>query len=89
MSVAEISAVIGGGALLITIGVLLVKASVRFGRLENKVDGMADAVNARFGQLETKVDELMAEVRQTNRTMAALANHRHDVDGNTVFTVPG
>jgi outer membrane murein-binding lipoprotein Lpp len=89
MSVAEISAVIGGGALLLTIGVLLVKASVRFGRLETKVDSMADAVNARFGQLETKVDELMAEVRQTNRTMAALANHRHDVDGNTVFTVPG
>jgi outer membrane murein-binding lipoprotein Lpp len=78
MSVAEISAVIGGGALLLTIGVLLVKASVRFGRLETKVDRLTAAVN-----------ELMAEVRQTNRTMAALANHRHDVDGNTVFTVPG
>ena len=78
MSVAEISAVIGGGALLLTIGVLLVKASVRFGRLENKVDGLTE-----------KVNELMAEVRQANRTMAALANHRHDVDGNTVFTVPG
>ena len=78
MSVAEISAVIGGGALLLTIGVLLVKASVRFGRLENKVDGLTE-----------KVNELMAEVRHANRTMAALANHRHDVDGNTVFTVPG
>ena len=78
MSIAEISAVIGGGALLLTIGVLLVKASVRFGRLENKVDGLTE-----------KVNELMAEVRQANRTMAALANHRHDVDGNTVFTVPG
>ena len=78
MSIAEISAVIGGGALLLTIGVLLVKASVRFGRLENKVDGMAE-----------KVNELMAEVRHANRTMTALANHRHDVDGNTVFTVPG
>ncbi len=77
MSIAEISAVIGG-ALLLTIGVLLVKASVRFGRLENKVDGLTE-----------KVNELMAEVRHANRTMAALANHRHDVDGNTVFTVPG
>ena len=67
-----------GGALLLTIGVLLVKASVRFGRLENKVDGLTE-----------KVNELMAEVRHANRTMAALANHRHDVDGNTVFTVPG
>jgi hypothetical protein len=57
MSIAEISAVIGG-ALLLTIGVLLVKASVRFGRLENKVDGLTE-----------KVNELMAEVRQTNRTM--------------------
>ena len=77
MSIAEISAVIGG-ALLLTIGVLLVKASVRFGRLENKVDGLTE-----------KVNELMAEVRHANRTIAALANHRHDVDGNTVFTVPG
>jgi hypothetical protein len=31
----------------------------------------------------------MAEVRQTNRTMTALANHRHDVDGNTVFLGAG
>ena len=84
MSIAEISAVIGGGALLLTIGVLLVKASVRFGRLENKVDGLTEKVNG----LTEKVNELMAEVRHANRTMAALANHRHDVDGNTVFTVP-
>ena len=78
MSVAEISAVIGGGALLITVGVLLVRASVRFGRLENKVDGLTEAVN-----------KMVAEVRQTNMTVIALANHRHDLDGNTVFTVPG
>ena len=78
MSVAEISAVIGSGALLVAVAVLLVKASVRFGRLENKVDGLADAVN-----------KMAAEVRQTNTIVIALANHRHDVDGNTVFTVPG
>ena len=78
MSVAEISAVLGGGALLVAVAVLLVKASVRFGRLENKVDGLADAVN-----------KMAAEVRQTNTIVIALANHRHDVDGNTVFTVPG
>ena len=64
MSVAEISAVIGGGALLVA--VLLVKASVRFGRLETKVDGLTEAVN-----------KMAAEVRQTNTTMIALANHRH------------
>ena len=78
MSVAEISAVIGGGVLLVAVAVLLVKASVRFGRLETKVDGLTEAVN-----------KMVAEVRQTNTTMIALANHRHDVDGNTVFTVPG
>ena len=55
MSLAEISAVLGGGALLVAVAVLLVKASVRFGRLENKVDGLADAVN-----------KMAAEVRQTN-----------------------
>ena len=78
MSLAEISAVLGGGALLVAVAVLLVKASVRFGRLENKVDGLADAVN-----------KMAAEVRQTNTIVIALANHSHDVDGNTVFTVPG
>ena len=78
MSITEISAVIGGGALLVAVAVLLVKASVRFGRLENKVDGLAEAVN-----------KMAAEVRQTNTIVIALANHRHDVDGNTVFTVPG
>ena len=38
--------------------------------------------------LNTKVDDLVVEVRQINRMMVALANHRHDIDGNVVFNLP-
>ena len=42
----------------------------------------------RIDRVETKVDNLIAEVQQLNRMMAALANHRHDLDGNVVFNLP-
>ena len=49
-----------------------------------------------LGKLFQRVDALTAEVRQiagemkrTNDTVIALANHRHDVDGNILFIVPG
>ena len=42
----------------------------------------------RVDTLAADVAQLTAEVRRTNEFVVALANHRHDVDGNTVFTVP-
>ena len=48
-----------------------------WGRMSRQVD-----------DLNTKVDGLIAEVQQLNRTMVALANHRHDLDGNVVFNLP-
>ena len=42
----------------------------------------------RVDTLAADVAQLTAEVRRTNEFVIALANHRHDVDGNTVFTVP-
>ena len=47
-----------------------------------------DDLGARIDRLETKVDTLIAEVQQLNRMVAALANHRHDIDGNVVFNLP-
>ena len=48
-----------------------------------------------LGKLFQRVDTLAAEMRQlpydvrrTNEIVIALANHRHDVDGNILFTVP-
>jgi outer membrane murein-binding lipoprotein Lpp len=48
-----------------------------WGRMSRQVD-----------DLNTKVDGLIVEVQQMNRMMAALVNHRHDLDGNVVFNLP-
>jgi len=55
-----------------------------WGRMSRQVDDLGD----RIDRLETKVDTLIAEVQQLNRTVAARANHRHDIDGNVVFNLP-
>ena len=47
-----------------------------------------DLMDQRVDTLTDEVRQLTGEVRRTNETVVALANHRHDVDGNTVFTVP-
>ena len=43
----------------------------------------------RVDTITTRLDQLTVEVRRTNDIVIALANHRHDVDGNILFTVPG
>ena len=71
----------------------------RFDNLEAKFDALETKVDAKFDALETKVDakfdaltvainELRADVQQTNRILVGLANHTHDADGRTVFTIP-
>lgn len=59
-------------------------AAVAFGRLTQRVT----QVEARLDRIETAINELRAEMEQTNRILIGLANHRHDTDGNTVFTIP-
>ena len=48
-----------------------------WGRMSRQVD-----------DFNIKVDGLIVKVQQLNRMMAALANHRHDLDGNVVFNLP-
>ena len=43
---------------------------------------------AGFETLANAIDALRVEIQQTNQMVAALANHTHDTDGRTVFTVP-
>ena len=45
-----------------------------------------------FQRVDTLTEEVLqiaGEMRRTNDIVIALANHRHDVDGNILFTVPG
>ncbi len=43
---------------------------------------------AGFDKLADAVNSLRDEVQQNNQMLAALANHTHDTDGRTVFTLP-
>ena len=61
----------------VTVTLFLLGGAFGLGKLFQRVDTLA-----------TDVAQLTAEVRRTNEFVIALANHRHDVDGNTVFTVP-
>ena len=43
---------------------------------------------AGFDKLADAINGLRDEVQQNNQMLAALANHTHDTDGRTVFTLP-
>ncbi len=63
----------------------------RVDTLQQRMDTLEPSINTLAGevsQLAAEVRQLATEVRRTNEIVVALANHRHDVDGNTVFTVP-
>ena len=47
-----------------------------------------ESLATQVGALTVAVAGLQSEVQQNSRTLAALANHTHDVDGNTVFQLP-
>ncbi len=84
-------AIATGAGVGITLIVLLVRGSFMLGSMSNKVDN----VDEKIGALDKKVDglageiaTLRSEVQQSNRVLAALANHAHDTDGRIIFTVP-
>ena len=59
------------------------------------LDGRVDLLTERVDDLSNKVDALaegqralQADLHQVINLLTALANHRHDVDGNTVFNLP-
>lgn len=64
----------------------------RVDHLDAKFDAKFDALeakfDARFDALTTAINELRDEMQQTNRILVGLANHTHDADGRTVFTIP-
>ena len=76
----------------ITAGLALLGGAFGLGKLFQRVTAVEQRLNTLEQRLDTMIEEvrqLTAEVRRTNETVAALANHRHDVDGNTVFNLPG
>ena len=82
------------GELHVKVGVL----TERVGVLTERVDVLTERVDVlteRVEDLSKKVDTLaegqralQADLHRVINMMTGLANHRHDVDGNTVFNVP-
>ena len=68
----------------VTAVLFLLGGAFGLGKLFQRVDTLSTDLT----QLSAEVRQLSIEVRRTNEFVIALANHRHDVDGNTVFTVP-
>ena len=71
----------------------------RMDNLETKFDAKTDRLetkfDARIDTLMTAINGLRADIQQTNEAIYAtnkilvgLANHTHDADGRTVFTIP-
>ena len=75
----------------VTVTLFLLGGAFALGKLFQRVETQAaelSRIAAEVSQLSAEVRQLAAEVRRTNEFVIALANRRHDVDGNTVFTVP-
>ena len=68
------------------------KFEAKIGALDAKFDAKFDALDAkfdaRFDVLTAAVNQLRDDMQQTNRILVGLANHTHDADGRTVFTIP-
>ena len=102
MIIPVIAIAIAGAGLAITVIVLLVRGSFLLGRLAKqadsnearidamgaKIDALDAKIDAKIDALDAKIDALTAAVHQTNAILVGLANHTHDADGRTVFTIP-
>ena len=102
MELPETMALIAGTGLAVTIIVVLVRASYQLGKLSSqannheiairdlngKVDHLDAKFEAKFEALTSAINEMRDEMQQTNRILVGLANHTHDADGRTVFTIP-
>ena len=91
MGAAEIAVFIAGATFALTVVVLLVRGSYQLGRLVNKVDNQEasiDSLNDKIETLTAAINEFRAEMQQTNQILVGLANHTHDADGRTLFTIP-
>ena len=68
------------------------KFEAKFDALDAKFEAKFDALDAkfeaRFDALTAAINALRDEMQQTNKILVGLANHTHDADGRTVFTIP-
>ena len=56
--------------------------------LRNELRGEIAELRAQIEDVNRRIDETNRRIEETNRVLVGLANHRHDTDGTTVFTIP-
>ena len=61
---------------------------IRIDNLEAKFDARFDALNTTINELRADVQKTNEAIYETNKILVGLANHTHDADGRTVFTIP-
>ena len=64
------------------------KVDAKFDNLEAKFDARFDALNTTINELRADVQKTNEAIYETNKILVGLANHTHDADGRTVFTIP-
>ena len=72
------------GGLHMKVDALNEKVDVKVDSLTERVDDLVEGQR----RLESKVDAMQADLHRAINLLTALANHRHDVDGITMFNVP-
>ena len=83
--------IVAAAGLAATVVIWVLRGVFNLGGLHTKVDAVNERVDELAdGQrrLESKIDTVQADLNRVINLLTALANHRHDVDGNTIFNVP-
>ncbi len=60
----------------------------RIDEVRNEINELRNEMRAGFAELRTQIEETNRRIEETNRILVGLANHRHDTDGTTIFTIP-
>ena len=94
-TIAIVVAIAAVGAVLTGIGVtvliFLLRGFFRLGQLFQRMDGQDENIRQMredIREMRDDISNLTAAINQTNQTVIAIANHRHDQDGDIVFTWP-
>ena len=83
--------IVAAAGVAATVIIWVLRGVFNLGGLHAKVDaldGRIDELAEGQRNLDAKIDAMQADLHQVINMLTALANHRHDVDGNTVFNVP-
>ncbi len=56
--------------------------------VRSEIAELRNEMRAGFAELRAQIEETNRRIEETNRILVGLANHRHDTDGTTVFTIP-